>query len=83
MCELAWAFDSLSDAPAHFQRLRMYTLISLQGDAWSGFLYRCREAPHMTDGFRSVENTKRMHKIDQTAEMCGLFATLFNNSSTD
>jgi len=22
-----------------------------KGDAWSGFLYRCREAPHMTDGF--------------------------------
>lgn len=22
-----------------------------KGDPWSGFLYRCREAPHMTDGF--------------------------------
>ena len=22
-----------------------------KGDAWSGFLYRIREAPHMTDGF--------------------------------
>ena len=26
-----------------------------KGDAWSGFLYRVREAPHMTDGFRKVE----------------------------